>query len=276
MTRRFDLGCSFGVMQGRLSAQTDLGYQAFPWGTWETEFTLAAERGFEHVEWVLDSWQVQENPILSDPRAIKSRIEESGVRVLSICADYLMDRPLDVADPESWTVLHRLVETMQELEARWLVIPCVDQSSLRNPEARARFIAASRSIESLISGTNIEVSLETDLGPGDFADLLVQVEGSMFGVNYDIGNSASLGYNHNEEIAAYGNRVSLVHIKDRKLGAGSVFLGQGDADIVDVLGQLDTLNFNGPVTMQAFRDVQGINVLDQQLVWLEESLGKGN
>jgi L-ribulose-5-phosphate 3-epimerase len=276
LTRRFDLGCSFGVMQGRLSAQTDLGYQAFPWGTWETEFTLAAERGFEHVEWVLDSWQVQENPILNNPRAIKSRIEESGVRVLSICADYLMDRPLDVTDSESWTALHRLVETMQELEARWLVIPCVDQSSLRNPEARARFIAASRSIESLISGTNIEVSLETDLGPGDFADLLVQVEGGMFGVNYDIGNSASLGYNHNEEIAAYGNRVSLVHIKDRKLGAGSVFLGQGDADIVDVLGQLDTLNFNGPVTMQAFRDVQGINVLDQQLVWLEESLGKGN
>ena len=276
MTRRFDLGCSFGVMQGRLSAQTDLGYQAFPWGTWETEFTLAAERGFEHVEWVLDSWQVQENPILNNPRAIKSRIEESGVRVLSICADYLMDRPLDVTDSESWTALHRLVETMQELEARWLVIPCVDQSSLRNPEARARFIAASRSIESLISGTNIEVSLETDLGPGDFADLLVQVEGGMFGVNYDIGNSASLGYNHNEEIAAYGNRVSLVHIKDRKLGAGSVFLGQGDADIVDVLGQLDTLHFNGPVTMQAFRDVPGINVLDQQLVWLEESLGKGN
>ena len=276
MTRRFDLGCSFGVMQGRLSAQTDLGYQAFPWGTWETEFTLAAERGFEHVEWVLDSWQVQENPILNNPRAIKSRIEESGVRVLSICADYLMDRPLDVTDSESWTALHRLVETMQELEARWLVIPCVDRSSLRNPEARARFIAASRSIESLISGTNIEVSLETDLGPSDFADLLVQVEGSMFGVNYDIGNSSSLGYNHNEEIAAYGNRVSLVHIKDRKLGAGSVFLGQGDADIVDVLGQLDRLNFNGPVTMQAFRDVQGINVLDQQLAWLDQSLGKGN
>ena len=276
MTRRFALGCSFGVMQGRLSAQTDLGYQAFPWDTWQTEFTLAGERGFEHIEWVLDSWQVQENPILSNPRAIKSRVEESGVSVISVCADYLMDRPLDVTDPESWSVSHRLVETMQELEARWLVIPCVDQSSLRNLEARERFLAASRSIESLISGTNIGVSLETDLGPSDFADLLVHLEGGIFGVNYDIGNSSSLGYNHNEEIAAYGNRVSLVHIKDRKLGAGSVFLGQGDADIVDVLGQLDTLNYNGPVTMQAFRDVQGINVLDQQLVWLEKSLRKDN
>ena len=261
-------------MQGRLSAQTDLGYQAFPWDTWETEFTLAAERGFEHIEWVLDSWQVQENPILINPRAIQSRVEESGVRVVSVCADYLMDRPLDVTDPESWRVLHRLVETMQELDARWLVIPCVDQSSLRNQEARARFLAASTSIESLISGTNIEVTLESDLGPSDFADLLVHLEGSIFGVNYDIGNSSSLGYNPDEEFSAYGERVSLIHIKDRTLGAGSVLLGQGDADIVGALGYLDAMNFTGPVTMQAFRDVQGINVLDQQLVWLEESLGE--
>jgi hexulose-6-phosphate isomerase len=263
-------------MQGRLSAQTDLGYQAFPWESWETEFTRAAERGFEHIEWVLDSWKVHENPILSNPRAIESRVEESGVRVLSVCADYLMDRPLDVTDPESWSVLHRLVETMQELDARWLVIPCVDQSSLRIPEARERFLAASRSIESLISGTNLEVTLETDLGPSDFTDLLVHLEDSIFGVNYDIGNSSSLGYNPDEEFSAYGSRVSLIHIKDRTLGAGSVFLGQGDADIVGVLGQLDTMNFNGPVTMQAFRDVQGINVLDQQLAWMEELLGKDN
>jgi len=276
MTRRFELGYSFGVMQGRLSAQTDLGYQAFPWETWETEFTLAAERGFEHIEWVLDSWQVQENPILSSPSAVNSRVEESGVRVLSVCADYLMDRPLDVTNLESWSVLNRLVETMQELEARWLVIPCVDQSSLRNPEARARFLDASVSIETLISGTGIEVTLETDLGPDDFADLLTELDGSVFGVNYDIGNSSSLGYNPDEEFAAYGERVSLAHIKDRVKGGGSVLLGHGDADIPCVIGHLEAMVFNGPVTMQAFRDVQGINVLDQQLVWLEELLGGGS
>ena len=276
MTRRFELGSSFGVMQGRLSAQTDLGYQAFPWETWETEFTLAAKRGFEHIEWVLDSWQVQENPILSSPGAINTRVEESGIRVLSVCADYLMDRPLDVTDVESWNILHRLVETMQELDTRWLVIPCVDQSSLRNLEARARLLDASAFIETLISGTGIEVTLETDLGPDDFADLLTELDGSVFGVNYDIGNSSSLCYNPDEEFAAYGERISLVHIKDRVKGGGSVFLGHGDADITGVIGHLEAIDFNGPVTTQAFRDAQGIKVLDQQLVWLEELLGEGN
>jgi len=147
---------------------------------------------------------------------------------------------------------------------------------LRNPEARARFLDASGSIETLISGTGIEVTLETDLGPDDFADLLTELDGNVFGVNYDIGNSSSLGYNPDEEFSAYGERVSLVHIKDRVKGSGSVFLGHGDAAIPCVIGHLEAMDFKGPVTMQAFRDVQGINVLDQQLVWLEDLLGEGH
>ena len=61
-----------------------------------------------------------------------------------------------------------------------------------------------------------------------------------------------------------------MHIKDRALGTGSVLLGQGDADIPNVIGHLKALNFNGPVTMQAFRDIQGIDVLDHQLKWIDE------
>jgi len=240
--------------------------------TWESEFDQAAERKLEHIEWVLDSWQVKENPILSSPGAVNSMVEESGVRVLSVCADFLMDRPLDAADPDTWVILYRLIETMQELNAKWLVIPCVDQSSLRGREARARFLAASESIVALVSGTEIAVTLETDLGPVDFTELLADLDSGAFGVNYDIGNSASLGYKPDEEFAAYGERVSLVHIKDRVKGGGSISLGQGNADISCVIDHLKTLNFSGPVTMQAFRDVQGINVLDQQLQWIDDLL----
>jgi sugar phosphate isomerase/epimerase len=275
MKRRFHLGSSFGVMQGRLSTQTDRGYQAFPWETWESEFDGAAERKLEHIEWVLDSWQVQDNPILSNPRAVKSRINESGVRVLSVCADYLMDTPLDIEVPETWVTFDLLIGSMQELDAKWLVIPCVDQSSLLETEARKRFLAASAHIEALLSDTDIAVTLETDLAPFDFANLLSEIDSGVFGVNYDIGNSASLGYNPDEEFAAYGERVSLVHIKDRIKGGGSISLGNGSADIAGVVGYLTALNFNGPITMQAFRDIEGLTVLDQQLEWLEDLLPGG-
>lgn len=268
MTRTFDFGQSFGIMQGRLSTQTERGYQAFPWETWQDEFVWAADRGLEHIEWVLDTWRLDENPILSETNDVIQCIQESGVKVVSVCADYLMDRPLDVSDPDSWTVLGRLIGAMQEIGAKWLVVPCVDQSSLRTASAQTRFAEAADQLGRELVGTGIRVSLEADLGPAEFAALLAELDSNFFGVNYDIGNSAYLGYSHTEEFDAYGNRISLVHIKDRILGGGSVPLGNGNADIAGVIDHLRKIKFNGPVTMQVFRDVQGTNILDEQLSWL--------
>jgi L-ribulose-5-phosphate 3-epimerase len=269
MARTFDLGCSFGIMQGRLSTQTAHGYQAFPWATWHAEFDLAAQRGLEHIEWVLDTWHLEENPILDKTSAVIERVSETGVKVVSVCADYLMDRPLDVTDPGSWFVLSQLVDAMQRLGAVWLVVPCVDQSSLRTPGSLERFRRVANLLADELSGANIRVSLESDLDPASLALLLTELDSEVFGVNYDIGNSAYLGYSHAEEFDAYGDRISLVHIKDRVFEGGSVTLGHGDADIPGVMERLRQMNFSGPVTMQAFRDLEGIEVLDAQLHWIK-------
>ena len=268
MTRKFDLGGSFGIMQGRLSAQTDRGYQSFPWESWEREFELATTRSFEHIEWVLDSWQVSENPILTQTNVVSELTLESDVKVISVCADYLMDTPLDISEANSWTLLGKLAVAMQDLGSGWLVIPCVDQSSLRPQSSLDRFMKAADRISHELNGTGIRVTLETDLGPQEFSSLLAELDPEVFWVNYDIGNSAALGYGYDEEFDAYGDRISLVHIKDRILEGGSVVLGEGDANIPEVIERLRDMKFNGPVTMQAFRDVEGLGVLDKQSRWL--------
>jgi len=259
-------------MQGRLSVQTDRGYQSFPWESWEREFELAASRNFEHIEWVLDSWQVSENPILAQTNAVRELTVESGVKVISVCADYLMDTPLDVSVADSWTLLSQVTGSMQDLGSGWLVIPCVDQSSLRPQSSLERFIRAADRMSNELNGTGVRVTLETDLGPQEFHSLLAELDPEVFGVNYDIGNSAALGHGFDEEFDAYGERISLVHIKDRMLEGGSVCLGEGDANIPGVIERLRDMKFNGPVTMQVFRDVQGINILDEQLSWLSAEL----
>lgn len=269
MPRAFDLGSSFGIMQGRLSTQTEQGYQAFPWETWRAEFGLAAIRGLEHIEWVLDTWRVGDNPILNDTQAVIECISGTGVGVVTVCADYLMDRPLDVGDSESWTVLENVIPAMQELGATWLVVPCVDHSSLRTLESLERFTRASSALAHALEGTGIRVSLEADLGPSEFNSLLAKLDPEIFGVNYDIGNSAHLGYSDAEEFDAYGDRISLVHIKDRVFEGGSVPLGRGHANIPQVLDRLRGMEFSGPVTLQVFRDKQGLDVLDDQLRWLK-------
>ena len=52
-------------------------------------------------------------------------------------------------------------------------------------------------------------------------------------------------------------------------------LGHGNADIPGVIERLRVMDFNGPVTMQAFRDAQGLGVLDEQLRWLMPILQDG-
>ena len=56
--------------------------------------------------------------------------------------------------------------------------------------------------------------------------------------NYDIGNSASLGYDPIVELNAYGHKILNVHVKDRKLKGTTVPLGSGDANIKLVFSKL--------------------------------------
>lgn len=265
MTSAPQLGSSLGVMQGRLSPMIFGGYQAFPTDLWQQEFQLAHERGLQHVEWVVDSASLTYNPMLIDPESIKRRSDETGTRVVSVCADFLMDKPLDVDVPMTWAPFHQLLDSMATLDVRYVVIPCVDQSSLSDSASQTRLIRAMREVSGRLSYGTIQVALETDLAPVPFRQLLEELDPNRFGVNYDIGNSASLGFHPADELENYGSRVNLLHVKDRQLHGGSVRLGTGSADLRGVLSTLCELQFNGPVTLQCFRDHEGVTVFDEQL-----------
>jgi L-ribulose-5-phosphate 3-epimerase len=64
----------------------------------------------------------------------------------------------------------------------------------------------------------LQVIFECDFTPVEMARFIARLPAEWFGINYDIGNSAALGFNPTEEFAAYGARVVNVHIKDRVLG----------------------------------------------------------
>ena len=76
-------------------------------------------------------------------------------------------------------------------------------------------------------------------------------------VNYDSGNSASLGYDAGEEFAAYGSHIGSVHIKDRVRGGGTVPLGEGNADFPKLLKNLEAIGYGGPMILQVARSEPG-------------------
>jgi hexulose-6-phosphate isomerase len=103
----------------------------------------------------------------------------------------------------------------------------------------------------------MKLHLEMAHGPAEYAALLNRLPHPMLMVNYDSGNSASLGHNMRDEFAAYGPRIGSVHIKDRVRGGSTVPLGTGDADIPGMLEALVELRYAGDFVMEVARGEPG-------------------
>ena len=265
-------------MQGRLLPKYQGRYQAHPVGYWKDEFKLAQEAQLDCIEFILDFNDVRNNPLLKENgiQEIKSISDTTGVLVKTICADYFMEAPLHSKDSlvsqESQQVMIRLLENAKQLGVTDIVIPCVDQSTLDNQEAVKRFVNKLTPMLKIAEKYSINLSLETDLAPRPFADLLNRFNSNRVTVNYDIGNSASLGYDSVEELDAYGNRITDIHIKDRELGGGPVILGQGNANFGKFFDKLKEFNYQGPFIMQAYRDEEGVEIFKKQLTWIKPYL----
>lgn len=267
-----------GVMQGRLLPKYQGRYQAHPVGYWQDEFLVAAELGLDYIEFILDFNDASQNPLMI-PHGIEdilSASKKSGVQVKTICADYFMEAPLHSASNEisqkSQNILKKLIHNGVQLGISDIVIPCVDQSSLVDSSAKQLFIESIQSSLKLAEEVEINLSLETDLAPGPFMELLKQLDSTSITVNYDTGNSASLGYDPEEELSTYGNYISDIHIKDRIYQGGSVLLGTGNTEFKAFFVALRKINYQGPFIMQAYRDDEGIAVFKEQLAWIKPSI----
>ena len=222
-----------GVMEGRLLPKYKGRYQAHPVGYWQDEFSVAKELGLDCIEFILDYNDAEQNPLLKEGGIdeLKNVIEQTGVAVYTVCADYFMDAPLHSEDnavaDQSQKVMLQLLENCEKLGVSDVVIPCVDQSTLDGKEAADRFVERMKPMVIAAEKHRINLSLETDLAPQPFVDLLDCFDSDRVSVNYDIGNSAALGYDPVEELAAYGHRITDIHIKDRVRNGGSVVLGGG-------------------------------------------------
>uniref|UniRef100_I2Q7K9 Sugar phosphate isomerase/epimerase n=1 Tax=Desulfovibrio sp. U5L TaxID=596152 RepID=I2Q7K9_9BACT len=263
-----------GVMQGRLLPKYQGRYQAHPAGYWRDEFSLAASLGLACIEWIVDTQDPWDNPLLlpDGPRSILAAARESGVAVNSVCADCFMEMPLHHPDPgaaaASAAILEALLPAVAAVGANCLVIPCVDASALAGrPQDADRLAAVLPPLAERARAAGVRLALETDLPPWEFTALLGRLPDSV-GVNYDTGNSAALGFDPAEELAAYGLRLISVHIKDRLRGGLSVELGQGDTDFGGFFRALAPTEFAGPFILQAYRDDEGLAVFERQLAWL--------
>jgi len=268
-----------GIMQGRLSPRIDGKIQAYPASTWQKEFEIAQEIGYAAIEWIIEK-PVETNALMTDSgkAEIKKIIASTGVRIDYVCADIFMQQPLVRMTKDSKSqnkeYLSAILKNAKEVGAIGVEIPFVDNSSIKSENEKLEFIDVMQDAFKLAKDLDLKLSLETDLPPIEFRELLESIDLDHVQANYDIGNSASLGFDPREELEAYGLKILNVHVKDRKLGSTTVPLGTGNANINFVLQKLQEIGYRGGLTMQAARGGNDVETAKEQLKYVRTLLNK--
>lgn len=277
---------SIGIMQGRLTGSRGRGIQFFPFEEWKGEFKKSQEIGVNEIEWIFDYHDYQKNPLwtVNGIREIKDVIQDTGVKVNSVCWDYFMRRPfykynssdsMEVLE-ENKTIMKKVLAAMKEIGAGLIEVPMVDGSSVKTKKEEADAITLIRWICDTAAEYKILVGLETDFPPEKFGVFLDQIERGNIAANYDSGNSAALGYNHREELLNLGDYVYNVHIKDRVKGNGTVRLGTGNTDFDEVFAALKEIGYKNSLILQAARGEDGeeTKTIEEQMGFVKEYVKK--
>ena len=253
-----------GFMQGRLSDLINNKIQSFPIYTWQKEFKWANQLNIRKMEWTIDYENIMLNPLMTELGRERINILKTKykIEIPSITCDCFMQNPFwknfnNGENKKLLDLFFKLIEACQKIDCKILVIPLVDNGSLETKIQEKYLITFLKDNIEFLKNHNVKIAFEIDFEPSKVSLFINQLDEEIFGINYDIGNSASLGYLPNEEILAYGNRIINIHIKDRILGGSTVPLGEGDADIPLVLSLVHEINYNGNFIFQTARSSKG-------------------
>jgi len=272
-----------GFMQGRLSPLVDGCIQAFPWDDWQSEFQIAAQIGIHLMEWTLDQERLYENPLLTEAgqKEIRELCQAHGLSIPSLTGDCFMQAPFWKAQGDERVTLEQdfleVAKACAAVGTSMVVVPLVDNGRLDNIEQEDALVGFLKNYMEFFMSLGLKVLFESDFPPAELGRFISRLDSGLFGINYDIGNSAALGFNPTEEIATYGDRIVNVHIKDRLLGGTTVELGTGNANFTTVFTALGKAGYTGNCTLQTARATDGnhVSVLscycDMTIDWLKLS-----
>ena len=251
-----------GFMQGRLSPQVGDRIQAFPRDHWREEFPIAERLGFPLMEWTLDYEGMRDNPLLTRAGRdeIARRAAAHRLRVAALTGDALMQMPFWKVGSERdrlVALFDTVLDACAAAKIGVIVVPLVDNGSIASADQARILGEVLRARAARLQRDGLVIAFESDFAPDPLARFIADYQSSSFGIAYDTGNSAALGYDWREEFAAYRARIVHVHVKDRLRAGASVPLGRSGADIGAALANLEGGGYRGTYVLQTARAPDG-------------------
>jgi len=248
------------LVQGRAIPQNDDALQSFP-SNWMDEFPLIEKLGFNGIEWIYDKKSEFDNPILdlNKHQIIKTFSKKYNVSLENIVFDWFLVHPLLKNDEISLETkimkFVNLIDISEKIGFKRIIFPLLEDNSINDPNQMNIFSKIfSNDILSVLNLKKIEIHFETSLSPEQELKFIQKIDHIKTKICFDMGNSASMGYDCVEVLEKISPFLGSVHIKDRLLHGGSVPLGEGSVDFKKIFTILNEINYSGPFSLQAFRD----------------------
>lgn len=241
-------------MQGRLTPQLNNRIQFFPWSNWKSEFKLASKK-IDLIEWTIDDFNISQNPIFFEKSLILSLSKKYNIKIESVTCDFLMENPFykkGKTDIDSFYYLEKLIDVSKDLRIKYLVFPLVDNGSIENVDQENDLIKMLSKVEKKLAKDTM-ILFESDYNPKKLKQFILKFNPDKFGINYDSGNSASLGFEVKEEVDEYFEFIKNIHIKDRSFNSASVPLGYGSFNFDQFFNLIKERFYKGNLILQTAR-----------------------
>lgn len=267
---------TYGIMQGRLSKIIKNKIQCFPERNWRKEFSKAKKLGLKSIEWTLDYKNLHKNPIFSNQgqRQIKELSKKNSIKINSLTGDCFMQKPFWKIKNNKNLIfdLKKIINSCKILGIKFIVIPLVDNGSIQSNSDKNQLIKSCDEIKKYLTNTGTRLIFESDFPPKKLNKFIKNFDPNFFGINYDVGNSASLNYNIDDEFNFYGRYIYNIHIKDRVKNGSTVRLGRGNANFSKLFYNLRKIKYKGNLILQTARSQnnQHMNEVKKNLTFLNQ------
>ena len=195
---------------------------------------------------------------------IRGLAKQWGVAVTSITGDCFMQAPFWKVQghvrERLITDLVGVIHAAAAVGAGLIVVPLVDNGAPENGQEAQILRENLLALSPVLGSTGVRIAFETDLEPQAQLAFIQDYPSELFGINFDMGNSASLGWSPEIEIPLIASRMINVHVKDRVLGGTTVPLGEGQANLPLIFQLLKSVGYDGYLILQAARAADGDHV----------------
>ncbi len=246
-------------------------------------FPAPSALGLTRIEWTIDQDRLRENPLntAAGQQEIIELSRRNGLKPASLTGDCFMQAPFWKADGETQKSLvddlDLVLASCSTLGIEFVVIPLVDNGRIESAAQTETLLRVLLDRAASLSKQRVKIVFESDLPPAPLAQFIDKFPREVFGINYDSGNSAALGYDSAEEIPAYAPRILNVHVKDRLLGGTTVPLGTGAADLAKTIRLIEQSGYRGQYILQTARAADGDHAgalaryRDMTVGWIEDA-----